>query len=74
MLIARDLRIDAGIRTLIRDVSFSVQAGDRPACLALTGLDVDACRVFIGMEFVFGEVGDESRADGWKRGRCRVGD
>lgn len=37
MLIARDLRIDAGIRTLIRDVSFSVQAGDRIGLVGRNG-------------------------------------
>ncbi len=37
MLIARDLRIDAGIRTLIRDVSFSVQKGDRIGLLGRNG-------------------------------------
>ncbi len=37
MLIARDLQIDAGIRTLIRDVSFSVQAGDRVGLVGRNG-------------------------------------
>jgi ATPase subunit of ABC transporter with duplicated ATPase domains len=37
MLIARDLRIEAGIRTLIRDVSFSVQAGDRIGLVGRNG-------------------------------------
>jgi ATPase subunit of ABC transporter with duplicated ATPase domains len=37
MLIARDLRIDAGIRTLIRDVSFSVQSGDRIGLVGRNG-------------------------------------
>jgi len=37
MLIARDLRIDAGVRTLIRDVSFSVQAGDRIGLVGRNG-------------------------------------
>lgn len=37
MLIARDLRIDAGIRTLIRDVSFSVQSGDRIGLVGQNG-------------------------------------
>ena len=37
MLIARDLRIDAGIRTLIEDVSFSVQSGDRIGLVGRNG-------------------------------------
>ena len=37
MLIARDLQIDAGIRTLIRDVSFSVQGGDRIGLVGRNG-------------------------------------
>ncbi|HJQ75713.1 MAG TPA: ABC-F family ATP-binding cassette domain-containing protein [Acidimicrobiia bacterium] len=37
MLIARDLRIEAGIRTLIEDVSFSVQAGDRIGLVGRNG-------------------------------------
>lgn len=37
MLIARDLRIDAGIRTLIRDASFSVQSGDRIGLVGRNG-------------------------------------
>ncbi|MGD2061275.1 MAG: ABC-F family ATP-binding cassette domain-containing protein [Acidimicrobiia bacterium] len=37
MLIARDLRIEAGIRTLIQDVSFSVQAGDRIGLVGRNG-------------------------------------
>jgi ATPase subunit of ABC transporter with duplicated ATPase domains len=37
MLIARDVRIDAGIRTLIRDVSFSVQSGDRIGLVGRNG-------------------------------------
>jgi ATPase subunit of ABC transporter with duplicated ATPase domains len=37
MLIARDLRIEAGIRTLIRDVSFSVQTGDRIGLVGRNG-------------------------------------
>jgi ATPase subunit of ABC transporter with duplicated ATPase domains len=37
MLIARDLRIDAGVRTLIRDVSFSVQKGDRIGLVGRNG-------------------------------------
>ena len=37
MLIARDLRIDAGVRILIRDVSFSVQAGDRIGLVGRNG-------------------------------------
>lgn len=37
MLIARDLQIDAGIRTLIQDVSFSVQAGDRIGLVGRNG-------------------------------------
>jgi ATPase subunit of ABC transporter with duplicated ATPase domains len=37
MLIARDLRIEAGIRTLIEDVSFSVQAGDRVGLVGRNG-------------------------------------
>ncbi|HEX6301208.1 MAG TPA: ATP-binding cassette domain-containing protein [Acidimicrobiia bacterium] len=37
MLIARDLRIDAGIRTLIGDVSFSVQTGDQIGLVGRNG-------------------------------------
>ena len=37
MIIARDLQIDAGIRTLIRDVSFSVQSGDRIGLVGRNG-------------------------------------
>ena len=37
MLIARDLRIEAGIRTLIEDVSFSVQSGDRVGLVGRNG-------------------------------------
>jgi ATPase subunit of ABC transporter with duplicated ATPase domains len=37
MLIARDLRIEAGIRTLIEDVSFSVQARDRIGLVGRNG-------------------------------------
>jgi ATPase subunit of ABC transporter with duplicated ATPase domains len=37
MLIARDLQIDAGVRTLIRDVSFSVQTGDRVGLVGRNG-------------------------------------
>ncbi len=37
MLIARDLRIEAGILTLIQDVSFSVQAGDRIGLVGRNG-------------------------------------
>jgi ATPase subunit of ABC transporter with duplicated ATPase domains len=37
MLIARDLRIEAGIRTLVRDVSFSVQSGDRIGLVGRNG-------------------------------------
>ncbi|MEX2080424.1 MAG: ATP-binding cassette domain-containing protein, partial [Dehalococcoidia bacterium] len=37
MLIARDLRIEAGIRTLIQDVSFSVQSGDRIGLVGRNG-------------------------------------
>ena len=37
MLIARDLQIDAGTRTLIREASFSVQAGDRIGLVGRNG-------------------------------------
>ena len=37
MIIARDLRIEAGIRTLIQDVSFSVQSGDRVGLVGRNG-------------------------------------
>ncbi len=37
MLIARDLRIEAGIRTLIDDASFSVQSGDRIGLVGRNG-------------------------------------
>ena len=37
MLIARDLRIEAGIRTLIEDVTFSVQSGDRVGLVGRNG-------------------------------------
>ncbi len=37
MLIARDLVIEAGVRTLIRDASFSVQAGDRIGLVGRNG-------------------------------------
>src|SRR5690606_14773360 len=37
MLIARDLVIEAGIRTLIRDASFSVQAGDKIGLVGRNG-------------------------------------
>jgi ATPase subunit of ABC transporter with duplicated ATPase domains len=37
MIIARDLQIEAGIRTLIQDVSLSVQAGDRIGLVGRNG-------------------------------------
>ena len=37
MLIARDLRIQAGVRTLIEDASFSVQSGDRIGLVGRNG-------------------------------------
>lgn len=37
MLIARDLRIDAGTRNLLRDASFSVQSGDRIGLVGRNG-------------------------------------
>jgi ATPase subunit of ABC transporter with duplicated ATPase domains len=37
MLIARDLRIEAGIRTLLQDASFSVQSGDRIGLVGRNG-------------------------------------
>ncbi len=37
MLIARDLRIEAGVRTLIQDASFSVQSGDRIGLVGRNG-------------------------------------
>ena len=41
MLIARDLAIEAGIRTLLQDASFSVQSGDKIGLVGRNGAGLD---------------------------------